>query len=317
MDNALIKKKIISGGTKAVDFTDGTKVKFHFCTRKCDEEKTVIDDSKKTNTPMELILGKKFKLDVWEVAVQTMALNEIASFTVDSSLLQSYPFVSKTLRDANNPNKPTRSHCCAATLQKDGVGYDDLNMLIKNPCDLEFIIELIKVEAPDEYEKETWQMEEDEKLKRIPELKSEGNQLYNNKDYVKAADKYATAIGMLEQLMLKEKPKDKEWRELNNIKLPILLNYAQCKLMEKDYYPVIEHCTTVLEHEPNNVKALFRRGKAHLAVWNCTEAEEDFKKVAELDTTLQKMVQKELREMEETKRRKNLEDREKFKGKIF
>lgn len=152
---------------------------------------------------MELILGKKFKLEVWEVAVQTMALNEVASFTVDSSLLQSYPFVSKTLRDVNNPDKQKRAHCCAATLQTDGVGYDDLNMLIKSPCDLEFIIELLQVEAPEEYEKETWQMEESEKLRRIPELKSEGNQLYYNKEYLKASEKYAMAIGMLEQLMLK------------------------------------------------------------------------------------------------------------------
>lgn len=35
---------------------------------------------------MELVLGKKFKLEVWEVIVQKMALNEVASFTVDKSV---------------------------------------------------------------------------------------------------------------------------------------------------------------------------------------------------------------------------------------
>ena len=49
---------------------------------------------------MELVLGKKFKLEVWEVIVQKMALNEVAKFTVDKSLVQQYPFVSKTIRDA-------------------------------------------------------------------------------------------------------------------------------------------------------------------------------------------------------------------------
>lgn len=105
--------------------------------------------------------------------------------------------------------------------------------------------------------------------------------------------------------------------ELNSVKLPILLNYAQCKLLEKDYYPVIEHCTTVLESEPSNVKALFRRGKAHIAVWNCREGEEDLKRAAELDPALQKAVQKELRELEEMERKKDSEDREKYKGKVF
>lgn len=36
---------------------------------------------------MELVLGKKFKLEVWEVIVQKMAVNEVAKFTVDKSVI--------------------------------------------------------------------------------------------------------------------------------------------------------------------------------------------------------------------------------------
>lgn len=36
--------------------------------------------------PMELVLGKKFKLEIWEVIVQKMALNEVAVFHVDKSV---------------------------------------------------------------------------------------------------------------------------------------------------------------------------------------------------------------------------------------
>lgn len=39
--------------------------------------------------------------------------------------------------------------------------------------------------------------------------------------------------------------------ELIKIKIPLLLNYSQCKLLKKDYYAVIEHCTEVLKHEPS------------------------------------------------------------------
>lgn len=35
---------------------------------------------------MELILGKKFKLEVWETIVQKMALNEVSRFHVDKSV---------------------------------------------------------------------------------------------------------------------------------------------------------------------------------------------------------------------------------------
>ena len=34
------------------------------------------------------------------------------------------------------------------------------------------------------------------------------------------------------------------------MKVPFLLNYAQCKLFLKDYYPVIEHASTVLKRDP-------------------------------------------------------------------
>lgn len=36
--------------------------------------------------PIDLVLGKKFKLEVWEAIVQKMALNEVAQFTVDKSV---------------------------------------------------------------------------------------------------------------------------------------------------------------------------------------------------------------------------------------
>ncbi len=131
-----------------------------------------------------------------------------------------------------------------------GLGYDDLNELLKDPQDLEFIMELLSVELPDEYKKESWQMDADEKLTSVPKLKEEGNLLYKEKQFKDASDKYAEAIGRLEQLMLREKPQEDEWLELRSQKLPLLLNFSQCKLLMEEYYPVIEHCTEVLEIDP-------------------------------------------------------------------
>lgn len=50
--------------------------------------------------------------------------------------------------------------------------------------------------------------------------------------------------------VFRERKADDEWKDLNKIKLPILLNYAQCKLINGDFYSVIEHCNTVLEYDP-------------------------------------------------------------------
>ncbi|KAK0178487.1 hypothetical protein PV327_007375 [Microctonus hyperodae] len=313
----LITKTILHAGTKLVEFSPGTKVVFHFNTRKCDDDKTVIDDSRKMGQPMELVLGKKFKLDVWEVIVQQMSLHEVSRFRVDKSLVSSYPFVSKTLRELGKPKSDkARNHCCGVTLQNEGVGYPDLNELLKTPQDLEFTIELLEVIQSSEYEKESWQMTEDEKLKNIPILREKGNVLFKEKNYKAAADTYASAIGILEQLMLAEKPRDEEWLNLNKMKNPLLLNYSQCKLLNKEYYDVIEHCTTVLETEPDNMKALYRRGKAHIGAWNETEAIRDLKRVAELDSTLSAVVNKELQTLANAIKQKN-ESQKKSYAQIF
>jgi hypothetical protein len=62
------------------------QVYFHFQTKICNEDETLLDDSRKMGKPMELVLGKKFKMEVWETIVQAMAVGEIAKFTVDKSV---------------------------------------------------------------------------------------------------------------------------------------------------------------------------------------------------------------------------------------
>lgn len=49
----------------------------------------MIDDSKKCGKPMELIIGKKFKFEVWEAIVKKMSLNEVAKFRVNKSVRKS------------------------------------------------------------------------------------------------------------------------------------------------------------------------------------------------------------------------------------
>ncbi|XP_041779146.1 AH receptor-interacting protein [Anopheles merus] len=320
MDSTLqepkIVKNIVHAGTKVVPFRDGTKVKFHYQTRKCDEARTLIDDSRAHGQkPMELVLGKKFKLEVWESIVQQMALHEVARFRCDRSLVLQYPFVSKTIRDAQKPREE-RKHCCGMTVQNEGIGYRDLDELFTHPQDLEFTIEILSIESPDEYEKESWQLSDDEKRALVGRLREQGNAAYRANDLTAARDAYSYATGIIEQLMLKEKPDEPEWIELAQMKVPLLLNYSQCKLLERDYYAAIEHCTEALKYDPHCVKALFRRGKAHAGAWNFDRARADFERAAELDSALQAAVGKELAKLQEQQRLRDVEDRLKYQ-KLF
>ncbi|XP_070572091.1 AH receptor-interacting protein-like [Ptychodera flava] len=318
-DECGIKKKLIYAGVGDLpDYPEGTRIKFHYKTVKLDDEKTVLDDSKKTNKPMELLLGKQFKLEVWETCIKTMRLNEVARFTVDASLLGSYPHVAKSLRDFSRGQTEEKKHCCGiAQFQTAGLGYEDLNELMKNPQPLDFIFEILQVELPGEYKKEAWAMDEREKLEAVPKLREEGNSLYKQKEYREASEKYAEALGCLEQLCLREKPGDHEWLQLDEMKIPLLLNFAQCKLILEEYYQVIEHTTAVLDKNcttNDRVKAYFRRAKAHTALWNLKEAKEDFTEAAHLDPSLSGAIKKQLKSLEEKEKEKTAEEKAQLQG---
>ena len=105
----------------------------------------MLDDSRKWAKPMEIILGKKFKLEVWELCLQAMAVKEVSRFRVKKTLTYNYPTVAKTLRDAFDKDKDGKTksetgggggekqHMCGmmAMQMQGGLGYDDLNELMK------------------------------------------------------------------------------------------------------------------------------------------------------------------------------------------
>ena len=98
------------------------------------------------------------------------------------------------------------------------------------------------------------------------------------------------------------------------LKVPVLLNYAQCRLLAQDYYAVIEHCNEILQMDPNNVKALFRRAKAHVGAWSPQEARDDFLRAAELDTSLNAAIQKELKTINRLQHERDLEDKKRLQA---
>lgn len=48
-------------------------------------------------------------------------------------------------------------------------------------------------------------------------------------------------------------------------------------------HSIVQQCNTVLEIEPNNVKALYRRGQARLSAGESEEALADFQRVLQID----------------------------------
>lgn len=60
------------------------QITFHFQTLKDNFERTVIDDSREAGIPMEIIVGKMFKMEIWETLLSSMRAGEVAEFWCDA-----------------------------------------------------------------------------------------------------------------------------------------------------------------------------------------------------------------------------------------
>ncbi|KAK5605883.1 hypothetical protein CRENBAI_004409 [Crenichthys baileyi] len=315
-----IRKKLISPGRGELStFPNGTKVVFHYRTSLSDG--TVLDDSRTMggrSKPMELILGKKFKLAVWERILITMKQGEVAEFTCDTKHTALYPLVSQSLRNISVGKDPLEGqrHCCgiAQIHSHHSSGHKDLDHLQANPQPLVFAIEMLQVLPPGSFQLDMWAMTDKEKLDAVPQIHEEGNALFKEGKIKEAKEKYYNAISCLKNLQMKEHPGDEGWLRLDQMITPLLLNYCQCQLLQGHYYEVIEHCSSLVFKYEDNLKAYYKRGKAHAAVWNEKEARADFAKVVALDPSLEASVNKELKALEERLRSKKQEEKGRYKG---
>ncbi|XP_043910805.1 aryl-hydrocarbon-interacting protein-like 1 [Protopterus annectens] len=314
-----VQKTILYGGIGEIPrFLTGSRVTFHFRTMKCDEDRTEIDDSKKVGKPMEIIIGNMFKLEIWEILLKSMRIGEVAEFRCDVIHTGLYPIVSKSLRLIAEGKDPTEWHIHTCGLANmfayHSLGYDDLDELQKEPQPLIFIMELLKVEQPSAYKRETWAMDDAEKMKAVPILHGEGNRLFKLKRYEDAIAKYREAVICLKNLQIKEKAWEAPWLKLEKLICTLVLNYCQCLLQMKEYYEVLEQTTDLITHHPGLVKAYYLRARAHMEVWNEAEAKADFQKVLELDPGMKKIITKELRTLDCSMQEKNEEEKQKYKN---
>ncbi|XP_039770445.1 aryl-hydrocarbon-interacting protein-like 1 [Ornithorhynchus anatinus] len=301
-----VRKTIIHGGTGDLpNFISGSKVTFHFRTMKCNEERTVMDDSKRVGPPMHIIIGNMFKLEVWEILLTSMRIGEVAEFWCDATHTGVYPILSRSLRQIAEGKDPTEWHIHTCGLANmfayHTLGYEDLDELQKEPQPLIFVIELLK--------RESWALNNDEKMKVVPLLHGDGNRLFKLGRYEEAAAKYQEAIICLRNIQTKEKAWEAPWLKLEKMVNTLILNYCQCLLKNEEYYQVLEHTTDIIKYHPGIVKAYFVRARAHAEVWNEAEARADLQKVLDLDPQMRKAVSRELGVLESRMEEKREEEK--------
>ncbi|OAY43359.1 70 kDa peptidyl-prolyl isomerase [Manihot esculenta] len=144
-------------------------------------------------------------------------------------------------------------------------------------------------------EKPFWKMDALEKLEACEKKKLEGNVFFKAQKFWLASKKYEKASNYTE---FSHSFTDDQKCLVKELRLSCLLNNAACKLKLGEYLEASRLCTKVLEQEPLNVKALFRRSQAYLTISELEKAEDDIKKALIVDPNNRdlKLIYKELKD---------------------
>ncbi|KAK3405892.1 hypothetical protein EUGRSUZ_K02110 [Eucalyptus grandis] len=129
-------------------------------------------------------------------------------------------------------------------------------------------------------DKESWDMNTEEKIEAAGKKKEEGNVIFKAGKYAKASKRYEKAVKYIEY---DTSFSEDEKKQAKALKVACNLNDAACKLKLKDYNQAEKLCTKVLELDSRNVKALYRRAQAYIELSDLDLAEFDIKKALEID----------------------------------
>ncbi|XP_004510236.1 peptidyl-prolyl cis-trans isomerase FKBP62-like [Cicer arietinum] len=161
-------------------------------------------------------------------------------------------------------------------------------------------------------DKESWDMNTEEKIEAAGKKKEEGNALFKTGKYARASKRYEKAVKYIEyDTSFSEEQK----KSAKALKVACNLNDAACKLKLKDYKQAEKLCTKVLELESTSVKALYRRAQAYIQLADLDLAEFDIKKALEIDPD-NRDVKLEYKVLKEKMKEINKKDA-KFYGNMF
>ncbi|XP_023004143.1 peptidyl-prolyl cis-trans isomerase FKBP62-like [Cucurbita maxima] len=161
-------------------------------------------------------------------------------------------------------------------------------------------------------EKESWDMNNQEKIEAAGKKKEEGNVLFKAGKFARASKRYEKAVKFIEH---DSSFSEEEKKQAKALKVACNLNDAACKLKLKLYKEAEKLCTKVLELESSNVKALYRRAQAYIQLADLDLAEVDIKKALEIDPN-NRDVKLEYKTLKEKVKEYNKKDA-KFYGNMF
>ncbi|KAL3141268.1 hypothetical protein ABBQ38_003603 [Trebouxia sp. C0009 RCD-2024] len=229
-------KKVIKESTEYKTATIESTVKVRLMGKLSDG--TVFADHQADDNLLRFLVGEEQVCLGLEEAVQTMKLNEVAEVVVQPQ----YGFGSQ------------EHQLPQATVPADSILF--------------YNVELVELSKP----KEGYEMANPEKLEEAKKRKDAGNDLFKQGMWARALKKYKKGMELIEhddQFSSDEKKVSADMKKSCN------LNLAATYLNINDSKEARKACNKVLEKDPDNVKALFRRAQAYMMTQDYIEAKQD------------------------------------------
>ncbi|XP_061593659.1 peptidyl-prolyl cis-trans isomerase FKBP8 [Cololabis saira] len=145
-------------------------------------------------------------------------------------------------------------------------------------AELSFEVELL--EAADSPDLEL--LTPTEKIALSNQKRERGNVYYQRGDYAFAVNSYSIALQITESSSKVDITPDEE-TELLDVKVKCLNNMAASQLKLEHHDAALKSCVSALEHQPDNIKALFRTGKVLALQGEYSEAIQTLRKALKLD----------------------------------
>lgn len=139
---------------------------------------------------------------------------------------------------------------------------------------LVFDLELLDAK---EKEPNAWELSDEQKHERSVKKRGEGNALFTAGDYGKALESYLSAVRIWGEY-------GGESEVANRDKLPCHLNAAQCHLKLRQFRDAEKEASLALKLDDSNVKGLYRRGLARLALCEYAAAREDAQRILAIES---------------------------------
>jgi tetratricopeptide (TPR) repeat protein len=118
-----------------------------------------------------------------------------------------------------------------------------------------------------------------DRMRLVIRNKDEATELFKGKNYAHAAARYTKSLGHCSKFV-DMTPDVKE--EVAKVKLSLYLNLAMCYMKLEAWTKVVPNCKDALSFDENNVKALYRRGKAYFKLKKIDDANKDVKRALKL-----------------------------------